>query len=89
MSEKDRDAALRDMERNIQLGEAALDNTKSLSPEIVAKIETHTALRILLNKQRNSLTALSHEGVISEVDAEKLVSEVEFKMHKAGQDKLS
>ncbi|GFR81395.1 sodium/hydrogen exchanger [Elysia marginata] len=89
MSEKDRDAALSDMERNIQLGEEALDNIKSLSPEIVAKIETHTALRILLNKQRNSLTALSHEGVISEVDAEKLVSEVEFKMHRAGQDKLS
>ncbi|GAA4650290.1 hypothetical protein GCM10023116_25730 [Kistimonas scapharcae] len=89
MSEKDRDAALSDMERNIQLGEEALANIKSLSPEIVAKIETHTALRILLNKQRNSLTALSHEGVISEVDAEKLVSEVEFKMHRAGQDKLS
>ena len=88
MSKKDRDAALSDMERNIQLGEEALDNIKSLSPEIVAKIETHTALRILLNKQRNSLTTLSHEGMISEMDVEKLVSEVEFRMHKADREKL-
>jgi hypothetical protein len=56
---------------------------------MVAKIETHTALRILLNKQRNSLATLSHEGVISEVDAEKLISDVELKMRKAGQSKLS
>lgn len=89
LSEVDRDFALKEMARNIQLGEEALNNVRSLSPAIVAKIETHTALRILLNKQRNSLRALSHEGVISEVDAEDLVSEVELKMYKAGRSKLS
>ncbi|MCK5894343.1 MAG: sodium:proton antiporter [Endozoicomonadaceae bacterium] len=88
LSEIDRDVALKEMARNVQLGEEALNKVRSLSPAIVAKIETHTALRILLNKQRNSLTALSHEGVISEVDAEDLVSEVELKMHKAGRSKL-
>jgi hypothetical protein len=48
--------------------------------------------RILLAisfSQRNSLATLSHEGVISEVDAEKLISDVELKMRKAGQSKLS
>lgn len=89
LSKTDRDIALKDMASNIRLGEDALKNIRSLSPEMVAKIETHTALRILLNKQRNSLAALSHEGVISEVDAEKLIADVELKMRKAGQSKLS
>ena len=58
-----------------------LQNFKQHSPDLVVKVESYLALRILLNTERQEIQELAHQGMISEVDAEKLVAEVELKMH--------
>lgn len=60
-----------------------LKNFRETSPHLVKRVESYLALRILLNTERKKLQELSHEGMISEVDAEKLIEEVEFKMHES------
>jgi hypothetical protein len=58
-----------------------LQNFKQHYPDLVVKVESYLALRILLNTERQEIQELAHQGMISEVDAEKLVEEVELKMH--------
>jgi NhaP-type Na+/H+ or K+/H+ antiporter len=58
-----------------------LKNFRETSPHLVKQVESYLALRILLNTERKKIQELSHEGMISEIDAEKLIEEVEFKMH--------
>jgi len=60
-----------------------LKNFRQKSPHLVKRVESYLALRILLNTERKKIQELSHEGMISEVDAEKLIEEVEFKMHES------
>lgn len=60
-----------------------LTNFKHESPHLVKRVESYLALRILLNTERNKIQELAHEGMISEVDAEKLIEDVEFKMHQS------
>ncbi|SFD19807.1 cation:proton antiporter [Pseudoalteromonas denitrificans] len=62
---------------------AALDGFRQKSPHLVERVESYLALRILLNTERKKIQELAHEGMISEVDAEKLIEEVEFKMHES------
>ncbi len=60
---------------------ATLQDFREKSPHLVQQIESYLALRILLNTERKKIQELAHEGMISEADAEKLIEEVEFKMH--------
>jgi len=60
-----------------------LNDFRKKSPHLVERVESYLALRILLNTERKMIQELSHEGMISEVDAEKLIEAVEFKMHQS------
>lgn len=58
-----------------------LNDFREQSPHLVERVESYLALRILLNTERKMIQSLTHDGMISEVDAEKLIETVELKMH--------
>lgn len=71
-----------------QLEEMAKDKLNEIQQndkQLTEKVESYLAARQLLNKERSLLNSLSHQGLISHSDAEKLVKQVEFKMHKLKQ----
>ncbi len=75
--------AMKQMKLVNQFSVTTLKNFKQESPHLVKRVESYLALRILLNTERKKIQELAHEGMISEVDAEKLIEEVEFKMHQS------
>ncbi|MPY21051.1 cation:proton antiporter [Shewanella sp. YLB-07] len=66
-----------------QFADKTLNDFRKDSPHLVERVESYLALRILLNTERKKIQELTHEGMISEVDAEKLIEEVELKMHES------
>ncbi len=66
-----------------QFADNTLNDFRKDSPHLVERVESYLALRILLNTERKKIQELTHEGIISEVDAEKLIEEVELKMHES------
>ena len=71
-----------------QLEEMAKDKLNEIQQndkQLTEKVESYLAARQLLNKERSLLNSLSHQGLMSHSDAEKLVKQVEFKMHKLKQ----
>ena len=66
-----------------QFADKTLNDFRKDSPHLVERVESYLALRILLNTERKKIQELTHEGMISEVDAQKLIEEVELKMHES------
>ncbi|MBE7215566.1 sodium:proton antiporter [Shewanella benthica] len=66
-----------------QFADNTLKDFRQDSPHLVERVESYLALRILLNTERKKIQELTHEGMISEVDAQKLIEEVELKMHES------
>jgi len=77
------DQAIQQMKLVNDFSIITLKNFRQKSPHLVKRVESYLALRILLNTERKKIQDLAHEGMISEVDAEKLIEEVEFKMHES------
>ena len=66
-----------------QFADNTLNDFRQDSPHLVERVESYLALRILLNTERKKIQDLTHEGMISEVDAQKLIEAVELKMHES------
>ncbi|WP_077752635.1 cation:proton antiporter [Shewanella psychrophila] len=77
------ETALEQMTLVNQFADNTLNDFRKDSPHLVERVESYLALRILLNTERKKIQELTHEGIISEVDAEKLIEEVELKMHES------
>ncbi|QFU21842.1 sodium:proton antiporter [Shewanella eurypsychrophilus] len=77
------ETALEQMTLVNQFADNTLNDFRKGSPHLVERVESYLALRILLNTERKKIQELTHEGIISEVDAEKLIEEVELKMHES------
>ncbi|MEC4724453.1 sodium:proton antiporter [Shewanella sp. D64] len=80
--------ALGQVELVNQFAKKTLIDFKEQSPHLVERVESYLALRILLNTERKMIQNLTHDGMISEVDAEKLIETVEFKMHQSKKQSL-
>jgi len=70
-----------EIDANCQRCQKVLQLLEQRYPELVTEIETRIACRMLLNSKRSGLEKLAHQGMLGEADAEKLIEQVEQKMH--------
>ncbi|WP_065204377.1 cation:proton antiporter [Shewanella woodyi] len=75
--------ALEQVEQVNHFAKTTLADFREQSPHLVERVESYLALRILLNTERKMIQTLTHDGMISETDAEKLIETVELKMHQS------
>lgn len=61
-----------------------MENINSTFPQIVCAIQTRTANRLLLNKQRDIIGKLQKNGMLDKPEASRMIDEVENRMYSLG-----
>ncbi len=74
------EAARRQIEANLEQAQDYLLRLRQAHGHLVSQLETYTALRLLLNRQREAVEHLAHEGVLEPAESHKLIERVEQHM---------
>ncbi|MEA3288658.1 MAG: cation:proton antiporter [Campylobacterota bacterium] len=74
------EAVKKDILKNIQLTYNYMENLNTIFPEIVCSIQTRTANRLLLNKERSVIEQLLKNGVLDKPEASRMIEDVENRM---------
>ncbi|MFT4927429.1 MAG: NhaP-type Na+/H+ or K+/H+ antiporter [Phenylobacterium sp.] len=72
--------AQQEVEQNITIINDNIAQIRNGFPNIVTKLETHVASRLLLNRKRKVIHQLADSGVLDKPEAERLTGEVEQQM---------
>jgi NhaP-type Na+/H+ or K+/H+ antiporter len=70
----------KDILKNIQLTYDYMENLNTIFPEIVCSIQTRTANRLLLNRERSVIDQLLKNGVLDKPEASRMIDDVETRM---------
>ncbi len=70
----------KDILTNIQLTYDYMENLNTIFPEIVCAIQTRTANRLLLNRERSVIEELLKNGVLDKPEASRMIDDVENRM---------
>ncbi|MEA3383524.1 MAG: cation:proton antiporter [Campylobacterota bacterium] len=70
----------KDILKNIQLTYDYMENLNTIFPEIVCSIQTRTANRLLLNRERSVIEKLLKSGVLDKPEASRMIDDVENRM---------
>lgn len=73
-------AAQQQISANLEQAQARLAQLRGEHGAAVAQLETYTALRLLLNRQREAVQHLADEGVLEPAESRKLIERVEAQM---------
>ncbi|UTW05813.1 cation:proton antiporter [Pseudomonas benzenivorans] len=74
------DAAQRQIDANLQQARQCLAQLRRDHGAAVGQLESYTALRLLLNRQRDAVQHLADEGVLEPAESHKLIDRVEQRM---------
>lgn len=74
------EAARQQIAANLQQAQQHLEQLRADHGAAVAQLETYTALRLLLNRQREAVQHLADEGVLEPAESRKLIERVEQRM---------
>ncbi|NQD95360.1 peptidase, partial [Pseudomonas sp. CrR25] len=74
------EAVRRQIGANLEQAQALLAQLRHEHGSVVAQLETYTALRLLLNRQREAVQHLADEGVLEPAESRKLIERVEERM---------
>lgn len=81
-SKEDVESVKKEILANIQMTYDYMENLNTTFPEIVCAIQTRTANRLLLNKERSVIEELLKNGVLDKPEATKMIDNVETRMFK-------
>ncbi|WP_369958375.1 cation:proton antiporter [Pseudomonas benzenivorans] len=73
-------AARQQIGANLEQAQALLTELRHEHGRVVAQLESYTALRLLLNRQREAVQHLADEGVLEPAESRKLIERVEQQM---------
>ncbi|HRP95949.1 MAG TPA: sodium:proton antiporter [Rhodocyclaceae bacterium] len=73
-------AAQRQIADNLRLAHECLQHFRNEHGAMVARLETYTAIRLLLNRQREAVQHLADEGVLQPSESRKLIEHIERRM---------
>lgn len=77
---QEREDALRDIDINKNQTRAHIDALREYFPDLSYSLETHSAHRLMLNRERAHIQDLIDEGVLDDSEAQKMMQEVEYKL---------
>jgi len=78
-------AARQQIEANLAQAGEQLQRLRQSHGPLVAQLETYTALRLLLNRQREAIRQLDEEGVLEPAESHRLIERVERRMFELAQ----
>jgi NhaP-type Na+/H+ or K+/H+ antiporter len=81
-SKEDMDLARADVLQNKRITYEYMEKLNTTFPEIVCAIQTRTANRLLLNRERSIIKELLEDGVLDKPEASRMIDDVESRMFK-------